>query len=324
MLVLDGAGDQHLRRRACATRCDPRRPGRGSIGASADGCGSRPPAVSTVLRAVRDLGPDVPDLRGDPQRRPGAATRRPPGDQPQQISRRAPKYGFDKPIYVQYVKTMEKIFTGSVISYTQGFNVVDQIKPGPPATLSLAIGAGIIWLLASIVLRHARARSRPGKLRRPGADGRCRSSASRCRSFFLGAVLLYFLGYKAGSSRSAATCQLTVDPVAVVHAPAAAVVRARRCCSSASTRACCARRSSTRSARTTSAPRGRRGSAERRVMITPRPAQLADPDHLAVGPGLRGGDRRRGDPHRVGLQPPRRRPVRGASRSAASTSRRSS
>ncbi len=62
------------------------------------------------------------------------------------------KYGFNKPIYEQYANTMKNIFTGEAYSYTQGFNVLDEIKQGLPATLSLAIGAGIFWLLASIAV----------------------------------------------------------------------------------------------------------------------------------------------------------------------------
>ena len=62
------------------------------------------------------------------------------------------RYGFDKPIWVQYVKTMGNIFDGSAFSYQQGFNVLSQIAAGLPATLSLALGAGIFWLLASIAL----------------------------------------------------------------------------------------------------------------------------------------------------------------------------
>ena len=37
---------------------------------------------------------------------------------------------------------MGKIFDGSVISYTQQLNVVDEIKRDFPVTLSLALGAG--------------------------------------------------------------------------------------------------------------------------------------------------------------------------------------
>jgi peptide/nickel transport system permease protein len=40
----------------------------------------------------------------------------------------------------------EEDLHGQVISYTQQVNVLDEIKRDLPATLSLAIGAGIIWL----------------------------------------------------------------------------------------------------------------------------------------------------------------------------------
>src|ERR1700693_427481 len=62
------------------------------------------------------------------------------------------RYGFNKPIYVQYLKTMKNIFTGQAYSYQQGFNVLDEIRAGFPATASLALGAGIFWLLASILV----------------------------------------------------------------------------------------------------------------------------------------------------------------------------
>jgi peptide/nickel transport system permease protein len=67
----------------------------------------------------------------------------------QQVSR---KFGFDKPIFVQYAKTMKLIFTGQVIDYQDDLNVVDQFKQKFPVTLSLVIPAGLIWLVTSIVL----------------------------------------------------------------------------------------------------------------------------------------------------------------------------
>ena len=83
-------------------------------------------------------------------------------------------WGFDKPLYVQYLKTMKLIFTGKVISYTQQVNVVDEIKRDLPATLSLAIGAGIIWLGLGIVVFIALwvllNRTRLGALIRAGVD----------------------------------------------------------------------------------------------------------------------------------------------------------
>ncbi len=71
---------------------------------------------------------------------------------PQTIAAIERQWGFNQPIYIQYLDTMRKIFTGSVISYSQQINVLDQIKRGLPATISLAGGAAVIWLLASIVL----------------------------------------------------------------------------------------------------------------------------------------------------------------------------
>ena len=70
----------------------------------------------------------------------------------QQIQQVAEKFGFNKPFYVQYARTMKNIFTGQAYSYTQGFSVTSEIKAGLPATLSLALGAGLLWLAASIVV----------------------------------------------------------------------------------------------------------------------------------------------------------------------------
>ncbi len=61
-------------------------------------------------------------------------------------------WGFDRPFYVQYYKMMQKMFSGSLVSYTSQQNVLDQIKLGMPATFSLAIGAAIIWLFFGIVV----------------------------------------------------------------------------------------------------------------------------------------------------------------------------
>ncbi|HVM56273.1 MAG TPA: ABC transporter permease [Gaiellaceae bacterium] len=61
-------------------------------------------------------------------------------------------WGFDRPFYVQYYRMMEKMFSGQLVSYTSQQNVLDQIKQGMPATFSLAIGAGIIWLFFGILV----------------------------------------------------------------------------------------------------------------------------------------------------------------------------
>jgi peptide/nickel transport system permease protein len=61
-------------------------------------------------------------------------------------------WGFDEPFYVQYVRMMEKTFSGDLISYSTQQNVVDEIKAGLPATLSLSIGAALIWLVFGVLV----------------------------------------------------------------------------------------------------------------------------------------------------------------------------
>jgi peptide/nickel transport system permease protein len=56
------------------------------------------------------------------------------------------------PFYDQYWAMMKSLFTGSLKSYSSQLNVVDQIKSGIPATFSLCIGAGIIWLSFGILV----------------------------------------------------------------------------------------------------------------------------------------------------------------------------
>jgi peptide/nickel transport system permease protein len=105
------------------------------------------------------------------------------------------KYGFNKPIYVQYVKTMDNIFTGKSVSYAQGFNVDDQLRHDLPVTLWLAFGAGLLWLSAAIVIGTITA-VKAGKF----ADRFLNVLAMIGVSFppfFLGAVFIYYLGYKA-------------------------------------------------------------------------------------------------------------------------------
>src|SRR5438309_3610243 len=56
------------------------------------------------------------------------------------------KLHLNDPFYSQYWAMMKSLFTGSLQSYASQLNVVSEIKKGIPATLSLTIGAGIIWL----------------------------------------------------------------------------------------------------------------------------------------------------------------------------------
>jgi peptide/nickel transport system permease protein len=71
---------------------------------------------------------------------------------PQTIAIVTKTYGFDKPIWVQYWRTMKQVFNGSIQSYTQHVTVWSQIHRGFPVTFSLAVGAAVIWLLIGILL----------------------------------------------------------------------------------------------------------------------------------------------------------------------------
>ncbi len=121
------------------------------------------------------------------------------------------KYGFDKPIYVQYFRTMKDIFSGTAYSYTQGFNVLDEIRAGLPTTLSLALGAGVIWLLVSILVGTLTA-IKSGKF-----TDRVLTVVSMMGvsfpPFFLGAILIYYLGYKTNIFPLGGYVPLTQDPV---------------------------------------------------------------------------------------------------------------
>lgn len=104
------------------------------------------------------------------------------------------KFGFDKPVYVQYANTMKLIFTGKVIDYQDDLNVVDQFKQRFGATLSLVIPAGILWLLTAILLGSISA-LRAGRL----ADRSLMVAAILGVSvpiFLLAALLLYLFAYR--------------------------------------------------------------------------------------------------------------------------------
>jgi peptide/nickel transport system permease protein len=105
------------------------------------------------------------------------------------------EYGFNKPIYVQYVKSMDQIFTGKATSTLQGYNVDSTIWHDLPTTLSLCIGASVIWLGLAVLIGTITA-VKAGKF----ADRVLNVLAMIGVSFppfFLGAVFVYYLGYKA-------------------------------------------------------------------------------------------------------------------------------
>jgi ABC-type dipeptide/oligopeptide/nickel transport systems, permease components len=109
-------------------------------------------AVSVLVFIIFILVPG-----GDPASR--MAGKNPTAENVQNIRE---KWGFDRPIYVQYVKMMEKAANGLLpgphgeydilTSFQNRQDVAAEIKKGIPATFSLCIGAGIIWLFFGVLV----------------------------------------------------------------------------------------------------------------------------------------------------------------------------
>ena len=157
-------------------------------------------AISVVTFLIFEAIPN-----GDPAQRLAGRT-----STPETVAAIRHTWGFDRPIYDQYLLTMKNVFTGRVISYSQQVNVDDQIAQGLPATLSLAIGAGIIWLVLGVLLGLLGAARAGGFLDR-GLTAVAMIGVST-PVFLLGALLLYALAYKLSLFPNGGYVPLTADP----------------------------------------------------------------------------------------------------------------
>src|SRR5215471_13870332 len=73
---------------------------------------------------------------------------------PALIARVSADLGLDQPLPMQYLTMMKQIFTGELTSYASSQNVAEQIWKGLPATMSLCIGAAVLWMAVSIVFGY--------------------------------------------------------------------------------------------------------------------------------------------------------------------------
>jgi peptide/nickel transport system permease protein len=128
----------------------------------------------------------------------------------QQIEDVRRQWGFDRPIYVQYAKTMGKVLDGSVISYTQQINVEREIARDLPATVSLAVGSAVIWLAFGVLFGLLSA-VHAGRLTDRLLTVLALAGIST-PVFFLGAIMLYWLGYRWGILPLGGYVGLTEDP----------------------------------------------------------------------------------------------------------------
>jgi peptide/nickel transport system permease protein len=113
---------------------------------------------------------------------------------PALIARVSAELGLDQPLPVQYLTMMKQIFTGELTSYASSQNVAEQIWKGLPATMSLCIGAAVLWMAVSVVFGYLSA-IHAGKL----TDRTLTILALIGISmpvFWLAAILLYFFSFK--------------------------------------------------------------------------------------------------------------------------------
>jgi peptide/nickel transport system permease protein len=115
---------------------------------------------------------------------------------PVQIAAIEKEWGFDKPIYTQYATTMEKVFTGDLISYANQTNVVEEIRRGIPRTFALAIGAALLWFAMGVALGLYTA-IRAGRFTDTLVTVLALIGVSM-PVFWLGALASYYLGFKLG------------------------------------------------------------------------------------------------------------------------------
>jgi peptide/nickel transport system permease protein len=129
---------------------------------------------------------------------------------PQLVASIEKEWGFDKSLPDQYVTMMKKIFTGEVISYEGRENVDEKIAEGIPATVSLCIGAAVIWMFFGILFGYLSAVRAGGWLDR-GLTILSVAGIS-IPVFWLAAILLNYLAYQAGIFPAYGYVELTVDP----------------------------------------------------------------------------------------------------------------
>src|SRR4051794_15785352 len=119
-------------------------------------------------------------------------------------------WGFDKPVYVQYGKMMGRIFTGKLISYNSQQNVDKEIFKDIPRTFSLAIGAALMWMLFALALGLFTA-LKAGKFSDRFLTVLALIGISM-PVFWIGALMSYYLGFKAGIFPNGGYVELTKNP----------------------------------------------------------------------------------------------------------------
>jgi peptide/nickel transport system permease protein len=121
------------------------------------------------------------------------------------------EWDFDEPLPVQYVNMMEKLFGGDLVSYVNQLDVREEIWKGLPRTLSLALGAALLWIVAGVGLAVFTA------LKAGRATDRLLSGLALAGvaipGFWLAAMMSHYLGFELGLFPNGGYVPLTDDPI---------------------------------------------------------------------------------------------------------------
>jgi peptide/nickel transport system permease protein len=121
------------------------------------------------------------------------------------------EWGFDEPLPVQYLTMMGKLLGGRLVSYFNELNVREEILKGVPRTLSLALGAALLWIVAGVglgVLTALKAGAVTDRL----LSGLALVGVS-IPGFWLAAVMSHYLGFELGLFPNTGYVPLVEDPV---------------------------------------------------------------------------------------------------------------
>lgn len=150
--------------------------------------------------------------RGDPAER--LAGRQPSREQVAAIRR---EWGFDRSVPEQYATMMRKAFGGRLVSYQTGLEVHGELWRRLPRTLWLALGGVALAIAASLALALATAGRGRGRRRAGGAVAGVALVGVSLPVFWLGAVLAYLVGFKAGLLPNGGYVPFGEDPVGWVR-----------------------------------------------------------------------------------------------------------
>jgi peptide/nickel transport system permease protein len=130
---------------------------------------------------------------------------------PALIARVSADLGLDQPLPVQYLTMMKQIFTGELTSYASNQNVAQQIWNGLPVTLSLTIGAAVLWMALAVWFGYLSA------VHAGGFTDRALTILSlvgiSMPVFWLAAILLFYFSFKIQLFPTGSYVPLTEDPL---------------------------------------------------------------------------------------------------------------